>query len=193
MLDSSSILYCIFNLIIMQTWIVLLRGINVSGKNPIKMAMLSQALSEKGLSNIRTYIQSGNIAFECDETNPEVISGLVSAIISARFGFEVPAIGILQKDMLEIYEKNPFLSGQDYDPAFMHIAFLHRQPENEMIEATEKLSFLPDSFSIHKNVVYVYCPNGYGNTKINNTFFERKLGVMATTRNRATVEKLCYL
>jgi uncharacterized protein (DUF1697 family) len=177
----------------MQTWIVLLRGINVSGKNPIKMSLLSQALAENRLSNIRIYIQSGNIAFECDETNPEVISGFVSDIIRSRFGFEVPAIAILQKDMLEIFEKNPFLSGQDYDPAFIYITFLHRQPENEKIEAIEKLSFLPDIFSIHKNIVYVYCPNGYGKTKITNTFFERKLGVMATTRNRATVEKLCFL
>jgi uncharacterized protein (DUF1697 family) len=95
--------------------------------------------------------------------------------------------------MFQIYEKNPFLSIPDCDPAFIHFTFLHGQPENEMIEATEKLSFLPDSFSIHKNVVYVYCPDGYGRTKINNTFFERKLGVMATTRNRATVEKLCFL
>lgn len=177
----------------MQTWIVLLRGINVSGKNLIKMSALTQALTDSGLNNIRTYIQSGNIIFESEETNPKVISGMVSDIIKARFEYDVPAIAILQKELLQISKSNPFFSISDFDPAFMHITFLHRQPENEMIEATEKLSFLPDSFFIHNNAVYVYCPNGYGNTKINNTFFERKLGVMATTRNRATMEKLCYL
>ncbi|KAF0203130.1 MAG: hypothetical protein FD170_1402 [Bacteroidetes bacterium] len=177
----------------MQTWIVLLRGINVSGKNLIKMSALTQALSDSGLNNIRTYIQSGNIIFESEETNPDVISGMVSNIIKARFEYDVPAIAILQKELLQISKSNPFFSISDFDPAFMYITFLHRQPENEKIEAIEKLSFLPDIFSIQKNAVYVYCPNGYGKTKINNSFFERKLGVMATTRNIASVEKLCYL
>ena len=177
----------------MQIWIVLLRGINVSGKNLIKMSALTQALAVNGLNNIRTYIQSGNIIFESEETNPKVISGMVSDIIKARFEYDVPAIAILQKELLQISNSNPFFSISDFDPAFIYITFLHHKPVNEMIKATEKFSFLPDSFSIHKNVVYIYCPNGYGKTKINNTFFERKLGVMATTRNRATVEKLCYL
>lgn len=177
----------------MQTWIVLLRGINVSGKNLIKMSALTQALSDSGLNNIRTYIQSGNIIFESEETKPEMISDMVSDIIKARFEYDVPAIAILQKELLQISKSNPFFSISDFNPAFIYITFLHHQPENEMIEATEKFSFLPDIFSIHKNVIYVYCPNGFGKTKISNTFFERKLDVMATTRNRATVEKLCYL
>ena len=36
-------------------------------------------------------------------------------------------------------------------------------------------------------VIYLYCPNGYGRTKLNNTFFEKALGVPATTRNWRTV------
>ena len=52
---------------------------------------------------------------------------------------------------------------------------------------------LPDEFRISGRLVYLHCPNGYGRTKLTNAFFERKLGVVATTRNLRTVTTLAAM
>ena len=55
----------------MTTWIALLRGVNVGGHNKLPMAQLRAGLDEAGLSNPRTYIQSGNVIVDCDDTSPD--------------------------------------------------------------------------------------------------------------------------
>ena len=72
----------------------------------------------------------------------------------------------------------------------MHITFLSDRPEKIKIEEIKNYNYAPDKFICSDKEVYVYCPNGYGNTKLNNTFFESKLNVSATTRNLRTVKEL---
>ena len=79
---------------------------------------------------------------------------------------------------------------KDIDTERLHITFLAHEPEKENITKANTYNYEPDRFIISGREVYVYCPNGYGNTKINNTFFENKLKVQATTRNLKTVREL---
>ncbi len=73
----------------MQTYISILRGINLGGHHSIKMEDLKQLLGTIGLKNAQTYIQSGNIVFQYKKSSPEKLSQLISAKIMEAYNFDV--------------------------------------------------------------------------------------------------------
>ena len=75
-----------------MTWIALLRGVNVGGRNKLPMQALRTLLEAHGLRNVRTYIQSGNVVFESNESNSEALVTLISGCIDIDFGFRPPII-----------------------------------------------------------------------------------------------------
>jgi len=172
-----------------MTYIAILRGINVSGQKMIKMAELKDLFTGLKCTNVRTYIQSGNVIFE-SAIDAETLEKKIEKQIEKVFGFEVPVLVRSVEEMKKVLEKNPFLKDKKVDPEKLHVTFLSEVPSKENIEATNKLSFEPDQFILAKKEVYVHCPDKYGTTKINNTFFEKKLKVTATTRNLKTVKEL---
>jgi uncharacterized protein (DUF1697 family) len=175
----------------METWIALLRGINVSGKNIIKMAELIEALSETSLSNIRTYIQSGNILFESGKVEPVILEKIIGDKIRERFDLEVP-VRVLTRDALKhISASNPFITEHNLLPEKLHLTLLSALPDPVLLSKLDASVFSPDAFIVSGKAIYLNCPEGYGRTKLTNTFFEKKLKVSATTRNWATVVKLC--
>ncbi|MBW6492566.1 MAG: DUF1697 domain-containing protein [Lentimicrobium sp.] len=110
-----------------------------------------------------------------------------------QFKLEVPALSIPKEELIQIHSDNPFVSASNRDKKSLYITFLSSNPENQKFTSITKETFLPDEFIVREKVIYLYCHNGYGSTKLNNNFFERKLGVKATTRNFNTVEKLIDL
>ena len=88
----------------------------------------------------------------------------------------------------KIVENNPFLDHKDN--SFLHVTLLANEPKqfDQQIFSDKKLP--NEKFVFNKNVVYLYCPNGYGQTKLTNNFFENKVKVSATTRNWKTTNEL---
>jgi uncharacterized protein (DUF1697 family) len=171
----------------MNSYITLLRGINVSGKNIIKMADLRLALENSGdpISNIRTYIQTGNIFIKSDLADPAEISAIVKKVILNRFKLDVPAITLTSEDFIRRLEKNPFFKKMD-DTTHFNISFLSGIPDRENIEKASSYSFPPDEMIIVSDTVYLNIPGGSARTKLTNNFLESKLKVQATTRNWRT-------
>jgi uncharacterized protein (DUF1697 family) len=174
----------------MEAYISILRGINVGGNKKILMEDLRNLYNELNFKNIRTYIQSGNVIFDCEKTNPNQLENTIEDKISEKFKFQVPVIIRTTFKLQEIINNNPFLRENNVDVEKLHITFLSAKPESIKMEEIKKYDYKPDRFFCSDKAVYVYCPNGYGNTKLNNTFFENKLGVKATTRNLKTVNEL---
>lgn len=171
-------------------YIALLRGINVSGKNLIKMDALKSSLEKLHFKNIKTYIQSGNIVFESEEKAASELSNEIRQLILKDFSFEVPVVVIESTEFEEIVTSNPFANQENRDEKFMHLTFLNEQIDvtktsliNEKLGENEELVF-------GKRLVYLYLPSGYGNTKLSNTFIENKLKNVATTRNWKTCNEL---
>jgi uncharacterized protein (DUF1697 family) len=177
----------------MTTYISILRGINVSGKNLIKMDALQKMYKELCFDSITTYIQSGNIVFRSVEAKLEKLEKEISSQIKNNFGFDVPVIVLTIDNLQQIIDDNPFSKDQSKDQNFLHITFLSSSPAKYDIKAIEEKRLSGEEIVIIENAVYLYCPNGYGNTKLNNTFLETKLKVRATTRNWKTANKLLQI
>lgn len=174
----------------METYITILRGINVSGHNLIKMDALKKLCADLGFENVQTYIQSGNIVFNASETERNTISSKLIQAISDTFGFQVPVITMKREELQSIIDHNPFMNDTSKDPSFFHITFLSDIPLEENYNAVLQSKYKNDQFQLIGKAIYLYCPDGYGNTKLTNTFWENKLKVKATTRNWKTSKQL---
>ncbi len=171
-------------------YIAILRGINVGGKRKILMADLKAMFQKMGFTDLSTYIQSGNIIFHSDKNRkPQELSKEIQHEIANTFGFEVPVIIRTPEQISLAIQSNPFYSSEE-DIPHLHLTFLGDSPSTENIISTESYSFEPDRFVLDGDSVYVYCEGKYHESKLSNNFFEKKLGVPATTRNWKTVLKL---
>ena len=171
-----------------NTYIALLRGINVSGHKKIKMPDLKAMFEALGFTNVRTYIQSGNVVFESNSAKD--LESKISAKIQAQFGFEVSVICRTAKEMEQVIARNPYAGMESFETEKLYVTFLQETPSKEKLEALKAFTFEPEMYTVSGKEIYVYCFNGYGNTKLENSFFEKKLKVAASTRNWRTVNKL---
>ena len=175
----------------MATFISILRGINVSGQKKILMANLKNLYENLGFGNVRTYIQSGNVVF--DHGGKLAIQELVTQIeagISKKYKFEVPVQVFSTAQMIDTLKNNPFLIEEGIDITKLHVTFLAATPSNENLGKLSIPDYSPDKYIINGHNIYLFCPNGYGRTKLSNTYIERKLKSPATTRNWKTINTL---
>ena len=175
----------------MQSYIAILRGINVSGQKKVLMEDLREMLKEMKLQDAKTYIQSGNIVFKSDgKLSNEKLAAKIEAGIKKKFGFDVPVIVRSEKEWEKAMASNPFLKDKKVNPERMYITFLSAPPEKKLADELKTFSSPPDQFHINGAEIFLHCPISYGETKLSNNFFEKKLKVIATTRNWKTVNTL---
>jgi uncharacterized protein (DUF1697 family) len=171
-------------------YVAILRGINVSGKNLIKMDALRITMEKTGFQSVNTYIQSGNICFESNLEDTLEIAFTIKNGIEENFNLNVPILVLNKEEFDEILNKNPFVNQSNFDTKFMHITFLESKIDSNLIpQLVEKCSESEQLFCQGK-AVYLYLPTGYGTTKLSNAFIEKKLKNTATTRNWNTCLEL---
>jgi uncharacterized protein (DUF1697 family) len=131
----------------MNTYIALLRGINVGGKRKILMKDLKELLLALGFENVQTYIQSGNVIFESNEKDKILLAKQIQTSISDKYGFEVPTIIIEISNYQKIIKSNPFVHEQ-VDLTKLYLVFLAEKPKKEAVETFNQLDFASDKFLI---------------------------------------------
>ncbi len=174
----------------MKTYISMLRGINVSGQKKIKMEDLKKLYESLGFKNVKTYVNSGNVKFNCSDND---ISNLINKIerkINNSFGFDVLVFIRTINEMKKLIKNTPFANE---DPSKIYITFLSDIPIHSLLIEINKIKDISEKFFISGREIYLFCPNGYGRSKLSNNFFERTLNLSATTRNWNTVNKLLEL
>jgi uncharacterized protein (DUF1697 family) len=178
----------------MQTYISLLRGINVSGSKMIKMELLKQLYQDLLFTGIQTYIQSGNVIFASVETDLAALQNQISDAIKTRFGYEVPVCVLRYESLLEILKNNPFVSADPgVDVAHLYLTFLNAPPADAATQKLKETDFSPERLALHGQVAYLYLPNGYGRARLNNNLIETRLKTSATTRNWKTLNTLATM
>lgn len=174
-----------------KTYIALLRGINVGGNKKIRMPDLKTMFETLGFTNVQTYIQSGNVVFQ-SEINT-ALESKISAKIREVFGFEVSVICRTSEEMEEVIARNPYAETVGFEAEKLYVTFLQNPASAEKLAALQTLSFEPEMYTVSGKEIYVYCFNGYGKTKLENSLFEKKLKVIASTRNWRTINKLAEM
>ncbi len=174
----------------MKAYISILRGINVNGKNRIKMDELRNLYETIGLREVKTYIQSGNVVFKSAEQNTYNLESAIGKQINSKYGYDVKVLVLTPIGLEEIIESTPF---RDRDISKLHVTFLSRVPTIPPVANIMDKKSGTELIRIAKKAVYLYCPDGYGKTKLSNGFLEKQLKVTATTRNWKTVNKLLEL
>ncbi len=172
----------------MNGYVVLLRAINVSGHHIIRMKDLLVSLSSLGYQNIQTYLQSGNVIFESENNDITQIKEQIRDKILNDFGHDITVMVFFEKYFIEVYQNNPLLKQMDIDKKKLYVAFLNTSPDQALL--SEIVKNIPEIIIMVDKILYVYYTNGYGRTKVNNNYFEKRLKVIATTRNWNTVSNI---
>lgn len=175
----------------MKTWISLLRGVNVGGKNILPMKELRSLLNELGYENVQTYIQSGNCVFESNKTSSSAISKHVAQGIADKFGFKPSVITLSVAELRSAIKKNPY-DVENEEPRSIHFFFLSEEPKVADKEALQGLKHPSEEFMLTKSVFYLFAPEGIARSKLV-ARAEAKIGVPTTARNYRTVAKLADL
>ena len=171
----------------------MLRGVNVSGHKPIKMDALRASFESLGFEGVKTYLQSGNVVFTAAKVSVAGLTAKIAAKIMADFGHAVAILIRTPVEFEEALKRNPFAGQTKLDEAYFHITFLSQPAGAGAGESLNRLATASEQIFVSGREVYLYCPNGYGNTKVSNTAIEKKLGAQATTRNWRTVNALLAL
>jgi uncharacterized protein (DUF1697 family) len=172
----------------MKRWIALLRGINVGGNNILPMAQLTRHFEALELTNVKTYIQSGNVVFDAVAGSPKSIATAIALRIEAAHGF-LPRILLLGvNDLQAAVDANPFADAVG-DPKSVHFYFLEQRPKKPALSALDAVKTEAERYALLDRVFYLHTPDGIGRSKLAANA-ERHLAVAATARNYRTVEKL---
>jgi uncharacterized protein (DUF1697 family) len=172
-------------------FVALLRAVNI-GSTQVSMAELRALFVALGAGDVQTYVQSGNVVFTSDVRDASRLSRTIAQRIRRDLSLDVTVLVRTRAELTKVVAGNPFVK-HGVDPKTLHVTFLADKPERERIRGIGDARSGEDEFEIVGREVFVHCPHGYGRTKINNTFFEKKLGVAATTRNWKTVQTLLQL
>ncbi len=170
-------------------FVAMLRAVNVGNHNRISMRQLADLATDLGHTDAVTHLQSGNLVFLPAVPREEDVSQGLAAKL-AELGLDQVDVLVRSADqMATVARANP-LGG---DPGGWHVTFLAAPPDAARLSALDPASGEPDRFLVVGREVYLRCSGRYSDSKLTNSFFERKLGVRATTRNWATLTRLAEL
>ncbi len=172
----------------MTQHIVLLRGINVGSRNRIAMPKLRTALEAAGLDDIRTYLQSGNVVLSSG-TNP---AGAVRGVIASEFGLDIAVVTRTRAQLAKVVAQNPLAKVAE-DPRRYQVSFCDAKPSRAVVRLIEETAAPGERVVVHGREIYAWHPDTIARSKLWALLAGQKLGVTATARNWATVQKLLEL
>jgi len=175
----------------MNTSIAFLRGINVGGRNTLRMSELATMLAGIGLIDVKTYVQSGNVVFRNSEASSTTLETRIENAIRAGAGIDAKVV-VLSVDELESGIATNSFPHAESAPSTLHLFFLSNPPQNPNVESLNKIKASSESIELTDRVFYLHAPDGIGRSKLAASV-ERLLGVGATARNWRTVTKVAEM
>lgn len=167
----------------MKTWIALLRGINVGGKNILPMKELTSLMGTNGFSDVKTYIQSGNVVFK-SASKP---SDEIGTLIEGKFGFKPSVFILSETELKEAAQNSPY---QTDIGKTLHFFFCDQIPQSVDYEFLDGLKAPSEEYQLIDKVFYLYAPDGIGRSKLAEKMGRTFKDVTMTARNLNTINKL---
>lgn len=157
------------------------------------MKELTALLRENGFPETQSYIQSGNLLFANPYADEASAAARIKELILQQFGFHIPVMVYQAAYLQALLDNNPFITGDNLPEDKLYFIFTAEEADPDRIAFLQKTDFTPTRYTVAGRMIYLYCPEGYGTTKLNNNYFESKLKITATTRNLNTVRELIRL
>jgi uncharacterized protein (DUF1697 family) len=173
-----------------QTYVALLRGVNLAGRSKVSMSDLRTLFDALEAEDVTTYLQSGNVVFKSRGADRAELTRAIEQEIRGRLGLGIAVLMRTKAQLAKVVGGNPFAGSE---PATLHVTFLADKPDRDRLRKLDPKRGEPDEFHVAGQEIYLRCPGGYGRSKLTNAYFEKQLGVAATTRNWKTVTKLAEL
>jgi len=170
----------------MSSRIALLRGINVGGKHKLPMKDLVRVMEAGGFTDVRTYIQSGNVAFRSSAD----LANTLGPLIEREFGFAPEVFLLSAADLRTALEQNPFAPREG---KHLHIFFCDRKPRSVDFALLDSLKAASETYRLLDRVLYLHAPEGIGRSKLAEKLGKAFPGVTMTARNLNTVKKLAEM
>jgi uncharacterized protein (DUF1697 family) len=167
-------------------WVSLLRAINLGAHNKVNMPALRAALEEDGFTDVRTYVQSGNVVAQSSHRSEAAVEKAVAAVLVSRFGVDEPVVARKAAGWRNVIEGNPFGQRSYDDPTRTAVTFLAAAPESHDLTKLKRLAG-DDEIVIHGRELYLWYAEGTHRSKLTPSVLARELGVHGTSRNWRTV------
>lgn len=163
----------------------------MAGHNKIQATELSSLYRKMGFKDVRTYIQSGNVIFSLDDNaDVNLVASNIESAILKKFNYTIPVCIRTVSEINKVISDNPFFDEMNFDPSRLAVIFLYEMPSGEQVEKVKNVEYPPDKFKIIGKEIFIYCPNGFGKTKLYTNFFENKMKVRGTARNWKTIKNI---
>lgn len=172
-----------------MTFVALLRGINVSGRNVVPMATLRSICADGGCRDVRTYIQSGNVVFTSNLA-PTTIESRLEQALQRQVGFSVPVIVRPASSWNRYIRGNPFSAEAEAEGNRVLLSLSKRPPKATAATALQALGTLGERVVTQGDAIWIHYPGGIGRSKITPALLDRHVGSPVTARNWRTVLKL---
>jgi uncharacterized protein (DUF1697 family) len=171
--------------------IVLLRGVNVGGRNKLPMAALREAMGDAGLSEVQTYLQSGNVVLD-DAAAPELLARRCQELIADRFDLDIAVVVRTREQLARVVRRDPLGDVAD-QPKLYQVGFCASRPTKEAVRKLSERAAEDERIVAHGSEIYAWFPHGVGRSRLAAQLTGRDLGVVGTARNWTTVTKLLAL
>lgn len=171
--------------------IVLLRGVNVGGRNKLPMPALRDALAAAGMEEVTTYLQSGNVVL-ASEAKPTALAGEVEAAIADAFGLEVAVVVRTRAELVRVIERD-LLGDVAEQEKLYQVSFCAQKPDQDAVAKVAERAVEGERLLVQGREIYAWFPHGVGRSKLAAQLSKQNLGTVVTARNWTTVNKLLAL
>jgi uncharacterized protein (DUF1697 family) len=175
----------------MARYVALLRGVNIGPRNRVAMPALREALEEAGFEDVRTYVQSGNIALT-SPAKPETVRRKVERVVAERFALEIAVVVRTRAELAAVVKRNP-LRKVATEPKRYQVSFLSGKLSAKVARELEEAAAADERVVVSGREVYAWHPQTVARSKLWAKLAGKTLGVTATSRNWTTVEALLEL
>jgi uncharacterized protein (DUF1697 family) len=177
----------------LTVYLGLLRAVNVGGQGKVAMADLRRMAQDLGFSDVRTFLQSGNLIFRSDPRPTRELEARLETAARGRLGLTTDFIVRTATEWAAAQARNPFPQEARDDPAHLVTVFLRGTPSTGSEHRLQAAVRGPERVRVVESHAYIVYPNGIARSRLTLPVVEEHLGFRGTGRNWNTVTKLAAL
>lgn len=175
----------------MPTWVALLRAVNLGAHNKVSMPRLREVLADAGFTDVRTYVNSGNVVLGSPLRSAAKVGQAVHDVIAEHFGVDTPVMLRTGPQLAAVLAWNPFPDAVADHPHLVAVLHLSAEPDAAAVETLLAGDYAPVRVAHRGAEVVVDWHDRSGRPSVDRVL--RKLGVEATARNWRTLTALVEL